>query len=201
MEAETDSKASKRSVSFPGAMLDEAAPRIARDYHGNLSAYVQTLVRRDLDGQMGAGGQDPLIAMAQTFHPGIAAELRSLCYSDDGKIPRIPQGKLISRLLEATALALRAQKETEKNLATAPRSAIQAELARLRQIEDAFFQIAATIVTYPEFPASRDLAAAEPSSSPERPGPVQRVIADEEQRRLAAEKARGGATPKTGNKS
>ena len=197
MDSAKDSKSSKKSVSFPVEMLERADPKIANVYHGNLSAYLQTLVSRDLAGEMNADSPTALVDLARKFHPGIAEELSALCYESDGKTQRIPQAKLIGRLLEATVIALRAQKETESRLKTAPKGVMQAELARLRQIEDAFFQIAAAIIGYGESARAGDLMVAEPSSATI----VDDEVAREERRRAGNDHPKPGAKPGTARKS
>lgn len=159
MDAEAN-KTEKKSISFPVGMLTDAQAYADEHNHGNLSAFIQTLVKKALTGQMKSDARDPLVVLARLYHPGLADEMKQLCYEADGSTPRIPQNKLLGRLLEATALALRAQREVETEMAAAPKNAIQAEMSRLRQIEDSFFQIAATITAYGER-RRQDLHAAE----------------------------------------
>jgi hypothetical protein len=153
-------KAVSKSVSLLPSLWEKVEAKAKADFGDNRSSYFRELAIADLEG--GGVGRDSLVDLARRFHPGLADEIRALCYEADGTTLRFSQSKLLSRLIEATALALRAQVEAEKRLATAPRSAIEAELARLRQLEDAFFQIAATITSYPEARADDALQAAEP---------------------------------------
>lgn len=156
-----ETKALSKSVSLLPALWDRVEAKASKAFGGNRSSYFRSLAEADL-GRTGEGaGSNALVELARRYHPGIAEDLNALCFEKDGVTPRISQSQLLNRLLEATALALRAQKETEERFGTARTSAIQAELARLRQIEDSFFQIAATITGYVPQPNS-DLLVAEP---------------------------------------